>query len=87
MTANPKRQRVGVLLGVGLVSLGAWAFLLYRYNWTLYWVGIAAIGVTFAMMGVLLYSYVTRRGIANVAFALSIASLILGIIAMALIIF
>jgi hypothetical protein len=87
MNTNPKRRRVLVLFCAGAISIAAWAFLLYRYGWTLKWVGMGAIAVTVAMMGVLLYSYITRRGIAHVAFALSIAALLLCIIAMGLVLF
>lgn len=87
MNANPKRRRVGVLFCLGLVSIAAWGLLLYHYNWSLRWVGGGAIAVTVVMMGVLLYSYITRRGIANIAFILSISSLVLMMIAMVIILF
>ena len=86
--ANPKRQRVLHMTLLGIALVGAWAVVLMNNEQGVpRWVGSAGIAVTLTMMAVLTRSYVTRRGLGGIVAALSIASLILSLIAMVVLLF
>jgi hypothetical protein len=85
---NPKRARVLVLIILGVPLLGAWLLIMtHDPTAKARRVGIAGIATTLVTMGVLLYSYITRRGIANILFALSVIALLLIMVAMVVLTF
>ena len=82
-TSNPRRRRVLHLILLGVALVGAWVLILGMDEQGMpRMIGSAGIAITLAMIAVLLYSYITRRGLGGIVAALSIASLILSIITM-----
>ena len=84
-SSNPRRTRVLHLIILGLALLAAWTVVLLNAS-AGYGAPIAVTGilVTVLMMGVLGRSYITRRGLGGIVAALSIASLLLALVAMVL---
>lgn len=78
-----KRTRVLLLIIMGALGMLGWGVILHYYKrGHNHWIATAGLVLTFATMLVLARSYITRRGLANAMLILSLATLVLSIVAM-----